>query len=148
VCPADPPIELVPPATNGSLGSGRMDLDPDTRQWLQDLDAANPGRPDALSRLHQYLLRAAHAELARRRGRHPLAGPELDDLAHQAADDALVDGVPLDALVVQLGSNRNAIYKSMFDARRKLRAALVANGHLEAATPGGRPEDVHTVRPS
>ena len=42
----------------------------------------------------------------------------------------IVSGVPLDALAVRLGSNRNAIYKIMFDARRKLRAALVANGYL------------------
>jgi RNA polymerase sigma-70 factor, ECF subfamily len=41
-----------------------------------------------------------------------------------------VNGVPLDALVVRLGSSRNAIYKTMFDARRKVRAALVANGYL------------------
>jgi RNA polymerase sigma-70 factor (ECF subfamily) len=42
----------------------------------------------------------------------------------------VVNGVPLDALVVRLGSNRNAIYKMMFDVRRKLRAALAANGYL------------------
>ena len=34
----------------------------------------------------------------------------------------VLDGVPLDALAVQLSSTRNAIYKTMFDARRKLRA--------------------------
>jgi RNA polymerase sigma-70 factor (ECF subfamily) len=39
-------------------------------------------------------------------------------------------GVPLDALVIELASSRNAIYKTMFDARRKLRAALAANGYL------------------
>jgi RNA polymerase sigma-70 factor (ECF subfamily) len=39
--------------------------------------------------------------------------------------------VPLDALAARLGSNRNAIYKMLFDARRKLRAALVANGYLD-----------------
>jgi len=33
------------------------------------------------------------------------------------------------ALVAQLGSNHNAIYKTLFDARRKLRAALAANGY-------------------
>ena len=58
----------------------------------------------------------------------------------------IVDDVPLDALVTELGSNRNAIYKTMFDARRKLHAALVANGHLRrlrdrrrarASTEGG-----------
>jgi RNA polymerase sigma-70 factor, ECF subfamily len=48
----------------------------------------------------------------------------------------VVNGVPLDALVVRLGSNRNAIYKMMFDARRKLRAALAANGYLDHDTTG------------
>jgi RNA polymerase sigma-70 factor (ECF subfamily) len=43
----------------------------------------------------------------------------------------VVNGVPLDALAVRLGSNRNAVYKMMFDARRKLRAALAANGYLD-----------------
>jgi RNA polymerase sigma-70 factor (ECF subfamily) len=42
----------------------------------------------------------------------------------------VLNGVPLDTLVVELDSNRNAIYKTMFDARRRLRAALVANGYL------------------
>ena len=42
----------------------------------------------------------------------------------------VVNDVPLDALAVRLGSNRNALYKMMFDARRKLRAALAANGYL------------------
>ena len=37
--------------------------------------------------------------------------------------------VPLDALVIELASTRNAIYKTLFDARRKLRAALAANGY-------------------
>jgi RNA polymerase sigma-70 factor, ECF subfamily len=47
----------------------------------------------------------------------------------------VVNGIPLDALVVELGSNRNAIYKAMFDARGKLRAALAANGYLDDTTP-------------
>jgi RNA polymerase sigma-70 factor, ECF subfamily len=42
----------------------------------------------------------------------------------------VLNGVPLDALVIHLGSSRNAIYKMLFDARRKLRAALAANGYL------------------
>lgn len=41
----------------------------------------------------------------------------------------VVHGVPLDALVAQRGTNRNAVYKTMFDARRKIRDALVANGY-------------------
>jgi len=42
----------------------------------------------------------------------------------------VLNGVPLDTLVVELGSNRNAIYKTLFDARRKLWAALAANGYM------------------
>jgi RNA polymerase sigma-70 factor (ECF subfamily) len=38
--------------------------------------------------------------------------------------------VPLDALAVELRSNRNAIYKALFDARRKLRRSLEANGYV------------------
>jgi RNA polymerase sigma-70 factor (ECF subfamily) len=38
--------------------------------------------------------------------------------------------VPLDALAAELGCSRNALYKTMFDARRKLRSSLVADGHL------------------
>ena len=44
----------------------------------------------------------------------------------------VVEGVPLDALTAELGSTRNAIYKTMFDARRKIRAHLVAHGYLRA----------------
>jgi RNA polymerase sigma-70 factor (ECF subfamily) len=203
------------------------ELDAESAQWVRELAAAGQEREQALGRLHEILLRIARGELRRRSGQHPITGPELDDLAHQAAADALlaitgklegfrgesrfttwayrfvilevstklgrhfwqrptvalqaedwdrlpdrfgmgpadhtqwrglvdalhraVDeqlterqrdvfvaivlrGVPLDALVVQLGSNRNAIYKTMFDARRKLRAALAANGYL--TTPG------------
>lgn len=40
-------------------------------------------------------------------------------------------GDPLDAVVASLGSNRNAIYKTLFDARRKLRAWLVADGYAD-----------------
>ena len=42
----------------------------------------------------------------------------------------VVNDVPLDALIIELNTNRNAVYKMMFDARRKLRAALVAKGYL------------------
>lgn len=42
----------------------------------------------------------------------------------------VLNGVPLDTLVLLLSSSRNAIYKMLFDARHKLRAALAANGYL------------------
>ena len=41
-----------------------------------------------------------------------------------------LNDAPIDELALQLGSNRNAIYKTLFDARRKLRAHLEAAGHL------------------
>ncbi len=42
----------------------------------------------------------------------------------------VLNAVPLDTLVIHLGSSRNAIYQVLFDARRKLRAALAADGYL------------------
>jgi len=201
-------------------------LDAESAEWTRALESTGLVREQALVRLHELLLRIARGELRRRGGQHPITGPELDDLAHQAAADALLaitnklsgfrgesrfttwayrfvilevstklgrhfwqkptvtldsedwdrlpdrfgmdpadhaqwrglvdalhrsvdedltqrqrrvfvaivlQGVPLDALVVQLGSNRNAIYKTLFDARRKLRAALAANGYLTTA---------------
>jgi RNA polymerase sigma-70 factor (ECF subfamily) len=210
--------------------SSRGRFDEESREWLRCL-AGTDGRAEreqALARLHELLLRAAHAELRRRSRPAGIEGRERDDLAHQAADDALlaitgkldrfrgdsrfttwaykfvilevsaklgrhywrnppapagddaweripdrlgadpaelaesrelagalrravsevlserqrrvfiaviVDGVPLDALAAELGSTRNALYKTMFDVRRKIRAHLVANGYLDEEGP-------------
>ncbi len=46
----------------------------------------------------------------------------------------VLDATPLDVLADELESNRNAIYKSLFDARRKLRAHLVTHGYLADET--------------
>jgi RNA polymerase sigma-70 factor (ECF subfamily) len=40
-----------------------------------------------------------------------------------------LNGIAIDVLALALDSNRNAIYKNLFDARRKLRARLAAAGH-------------------
>ena len=40
-----------------------------------------------------------------------------------------LNDVPIDVLALQLGSNRNAIYKNLFDARLRLRRRLAADGH-------------------
>lgn len=199
-------------------------LDAESAGWVSALTGTGPEREAALARLHELLVRIARNELRRRGPQLKITGPELDDLAYQAAADALlaitskvgqfrgesrfttwmykfvifevsakvgrhfwrnpavplgaadwerlparfgfdpvqqsewrdllaalrravdvelterqrsvfvalvVRGVPLDALVAELGSTRNAIYKTMFDARRKLRAALAANGYLD-----------------
>jgi len=199
-------------------------FDAESAEWVRVLTSDGPEKDGALTRLHGGLLRIARTELARRRHRLNISGPEVDDLAYQAAADALLaitgkilqfrgesrfttwayrfvifevstkigrhfwrrpslplddegwdrlpdkfgltpaqesesrelidalrhavqeeltdhqreifvavvlNGVPLDALVVSRRTNRNAIYKTMFDARRKLRAALVAKGYLD-----------------
>ena len=203
--------------------------DVDSAEWLRVLAGTGPQREEGLARLHALLLRIARAEVARRGPRLRLTGPELDDLAYQAAADALIaitsklgqfrgesrfttwaykfvifevstkigrhfwrhpsvpfdaedwerlpdrfgfdpareaewrdlvaalrravdseltlrqrevfvaivlNDVPLDTLVTHLGSSRNAIYQVMFEARRKLRAALVAGGYLGHDTAG------------
>jgi RNA polymerase sigma-70 factor (ECF subfamily) len=45
----------------------------------------------------------------------------------------VLDGVPIDVLAERLGSNRNALYKTIHDARTRLRAHVAAAGHLEVA---------------
>jgi RNA polymerase sigma-70 factor, ECF subfamily len=199
-------------------------LDPESAEWLRVLCGTGPRREAALARLHEMLVRIARGEVRRRGQRLRITGSELEDLAHQAAADALMaitgklgqfrgesrfttwackfvivevsakigrhfwrhpavpldagdwdrlpdrfgfeparesewrdllaavrravdteltprqrevfaaivlNEVPLDALAARLGSNRNAIYKMLFDARRKLRTALVATGYLD-----------------
>ena len=54
------------------------------------LAGTGPPQEDALARLHAMLVRVARREAARRAPRLQLAGPELDDLADQAAADALL----------------------------------------------------------
>jgi RNA polymerase sigma-70 factor (ECF subfamily) len=201
------------------------ELDAESVEWLRRLSVRDGvRRQEAERELHVRLLRIALAEVSRRSSSTPVTGPELADVAHQAADDAMlailaklaefrgesrfitwayrfvilevssklgrhywrnppvaldagqwerlpdrlgidpeqhaeaagilaevrrvveneltahqrrifvaivVDGIPLDALAAELGLRRNAIYKVIFDARRKIRRALVANGYLE-----------------
>ncbi|HET9286211.1 MAG TPA: RNA polymerase sigma factor [Gaiella sp.] len=66
-------------------------LDEESRAWLRDLRSDGGTREEAIARLHALLLRASRFECARRRATLPhLRGNDLDDLANQAADDALV----------------------------------------------------------
>ncbi|MFG1905158.1 sigma-70 family RNA polymerase sigma factor [Kribbella sp. NPDC048928] len=195
----------------------------ENRAWVRDLSSCGDRRELASRRLYEVLQRAARSEVRRRASRLRLAGPELDDIAHHAAADALLticgkvgtfrgdckfttwaykfvifdvaakinrhfwqragvafddedwerlpsrldiapevhaesqdlmeavhravnetltakqklvfvalvlNGMPTDVLADQLGSTHNAIYKMMFDARRKLRTALADAGYL------------------
>jgi RNA polymerase sigma-70 factor (ECF subfamily) len=59
--------------------------------WVRRLSGGGAVQADALEELHGLLLRAARSEVARRRRTVPhLRGNDLDDLAQQSADDALV----------------------------------------------------------
>lgn len=76
-------------ATGAAIGSGAPD--PDSRAWLEALRGQGPGHDAAVARLHELLLRAARFEIARRRASLPhLRGGDFDDLAMQAAADALL----------------------------------------------------------
>jgi RNA polymerase sigma-70 factor, ECF subfamily len=197
--------------------------------WMAGLRASGVQRDKAVAELRDLLLRVARFECERRRGLLRVRGPELEDIAQQAANDALVsilakldefrgesrfttwaykfvmfqvstkigrhfwrtgsatvgepvdperiadrlatppdrraeqrellgalaraveqdltehqrkvfvaialDDVPVDALAAELGSTRNAVYKALFDARRKLRASLAGAGYAVSATP-------------
>lgn len=66
-------------------------IDADSREWLRSLRSDGADRDEAIERLHALLLRAARFEVARRRPTLPyLRGDELDDIATEAANDALV----------------------------------------------------------
>jgi RNA polymerase sigma-70 factor, ECF subfamily len=95
----------------------------DAEDWdrLPDRFGFEPARASEWRDLLAALRRAVDTELTARQ-REVFVAIVLND-------------VPLDAVALRLGSNRNAIYKMMFDARRKLRATLAANGYLDHDDP-------------
>lgn len=196
-------------------------LDADSRRWLEELRGEGVVRDEAVARLHELLLRAARFETGRRKASHPHLRGDIDEIAQEAADDALLsvlsrlddfrglsrfttwaykfalyqasvkvrrrawqgreipvedeawsvlssaglepdqeaeqsellaaiqtgiaqaltphqrrvlvalalNGVPIDVLAERLQTTRGALYKSLHDARRKLRAYLADAGH-------------------
>jgi RNA polymerase sigma-70 factor (ECF subfamily) len=117
-------VSKAPSAVTDQLAEpGVPPLDEDSREWLRCLRADGRVREDALARLHALLLRAALYEVARRRPTLPyLRGNDLEDIANQAADDALV------SVLRRLDDFRGAsrfttwVYKfALFEAAVKLR---------------------------
>ncbi|MEV6851910.1 sigma-70 family RNA polymerase sigma factor [Actinoplanes sp. NPDC051411] len=200
----------------------RPAFDPETRQWLAGLRAEGRERESTNARLYADLLRVARIEARGRGAARGICGPELDDLAHHAAADAMMTimrkldefrgesqfttwahrfvaldvihkvgrhfwrratvqldtdeptalsppaddpertaewraladavrrsldedltahqrsafvalvlhGGTAESVAEQLGANRNAVYKVVFDARRKIRTRLAADGLL------------------
>jgi RNA polymerase sigma-70 factor (ECF subfamily) len=98
-------------------------VDRDSREWLRSLRGDGVVNDEAVARLHALLLRAARFEVNRRRASLPhLRGNDLDDIAHQAADDSLVS--VLAHLDDFRGESRFTtwVYKfALFDAAVKLR---------------------------
>jgi RNA polymerase sigma-70 factor, ECF subfamily len=87
IAPIVNPVEQSHPA---ALAPAPM-LDDESRTWLRDLRADGASKEAAVARLHALLLRTARFEVARRRPTLPhLRGDELEDIATEAADDALM----------------------------------------------------------
>jgi RNA polymerase sigma-70 factor, ECF subfamily len=209
-------------------------MDADSNVWLSELRDVGSCRDAALARLHRMLLKVCLKEAYRRAPLVRLAGPELEDVAHQAADDAMlavlsklenfrgesrfttwvyrfgvievankvcrhpsnkpqvsleaeewdrlpanfgddplttaqhadliaavrravdeslterqrhffvasvVNGIPTDVLAASTDTSLGAIYKIVFDARRKIRDHLTANGYLDEACQSARTGD-------
>lgn len=88
--PRDPSGMVPDAASSPPLPAVPLDLDPESRSWLERLDASAPRHDDAVEALFELLHRGARHEANRRRGSLPSAVVnELDDLARQAAGDAL-----------------------------------------------------------
>jgi len=81
----EPVVPLIAPTK-----PQRSALDAESQEWLRSLRLEDT-REEAIARLHALLLRAARFEVARRRPTLPhLRGNDLDDIANEAADDALM----------------------------------------------------------
>ena len=62
-----------------------------TYPWVDNLNSEGPSRREAVERLHDLMLRATRFELNRRRAAlSHVRGEELDDIAMQAANDAMM----------------------------------------------------------
>jgi RNA polymerase sigma-70 factor, ECF subfamily len=93
---SSPPTASLGPGMSSRLPISAAESEPeraqaDSRAWLSALRGEGRERDGAVARLHQLLLRAARFEVSRRRAAlSHVRGEELDDIALQAADDALV----------------------------------------------------------
>lgn len=97
-------------------------LDPESRLWLAQLHANGEVRQAAIARLHALLVREARYEVRRRTAAlaHP-SGRDLEDLAVQAADDALV------AILAKLDDFRG---EALFTTWARRFAALEVPGEI------------------
>ena len=88
------PVAVISGASRsgGPRPGAKTPVDSDSRQWIEQLRVGHPRHHETVARLHDVLHRVAVYELSRRRHQlRSIRGPEFDDLAQQAADDALVN---------------------------------------------------------
>jgi RNA polymerase sigma-70 factor (ECF subfamily) len=57
-----------------------------------------------------------------------LIAEELTERQRQALTAAMIGGMPLDELARRMGTNRNALYKLIHDARQRLKAQMMEEG--------------------
>jgi len=79
-----------PPVKRARLHAARRAPDAESLGWVHALAGTGPERADAVERLHALLLRATRFEVNRRQAATGADASDADDLAMQAADDALV----------------------------------------------------------
>jgi RNA polymerase sigma-70 factor (ECF subfamily) len=58
---------------------------------------------------------------------------ELTERQRLVFRSAAMEEVPIDVIAQRLGSSRGAVYKTLHDARRRLRASLIGQGYREAS---------------
>ncbi len=118
-----PIVAVVKPTVDAVTRSSSLVTDEESQTWLRDLRSSGAAQDEAIARLHALLLRAARFEVGRRRASLPhVRGDELDDIATEAADDALM------AVLRKLGDFRGNsrfttwVYKfALLEAAVKLR---------------------------
>jgi RNA polymerase sigma-70 factor, ECF subfamily len=81
---ASAPLDVMSAAATSPL------LDLESHDWLRDLRAEGATADAAVARLHALLLRAATFEVARRRRALPHVRADTDEVAMEAANDALI----------------------------------------------------------
>jgi RNA polymerase sigma-70 factor, ECF subfamily len=109
------------------------------KRW-RDVSLDDVTSPEGSSSLHDRLADddpgpAAHAEGAE----HvavvmAVIAHDLSDRQRAAIEAVMLHGMPIEVLAERLGSNRNAVYKLLHDARKRIKAGLAARGL--------RPEDL------
>ena len=98
-------------------------------EWIAALSRPGPEHDAALDDLRLLLVRGLGYALSRRRG---IDDGLLEDFAQtdkqRQALVAKIQGMPLEEVARRMGSNRNALYKLIHDARQRLKERLLAEG--------------------